>query len=328
LLGKVWSMTSGDSVDNIVDRVRTAATPDTLDQLDTVVTRMVAAEEEVRGFLRTIRSRPTTMFYIGASRVRARSPNLTLSVRIDGVECGQVKLTGSPERIFTPSNPRYFGPCWMDLEPRLPWGHPAVKRYVACVSEMTLSGPLGTREAALEAATLRSIRAGGAPWRHQAVVTYPVRGGIPYQFPLPASPRGGAGSAGSSGVGHSDILLRRGLGRSSRLRVLELKKPRAADVAASLGQAVAYAAAIDLLMRRGTAYRALLGYQNFTPPLEATAFVEDSPEARDALSDALAQLQRESTRLPGLRLSALFYRWEPRRGGEVEVTHGIPQQLR
>ncbi len=50
-----------------------------------------------------------------------------------------------------------------------------------------------------------------------------------------------------------------GLDQSSRLRVLELKKP-AGDVDGALDQAVPYAAALRLLFERGPAYRMLLGH--------------------------------------------------------------------
>ena len=88
----VASMSSEDTVDRIVTRVQQEVTAETLDQLDAVASRMVEAEGQVREFLRTIRSRPATMIYVGASKARLGKPDLVPSVRIDSVPCGKVRL--------------------------------------------------------------------------------------------------------------------------------------------------------------------------------------------------------------------------------------------
>jgi len=314
------------TVDDIVTQVHDVVTQEKLNQLDAVAARMVAAQDDVRGFLRTIHQRPETVFHISASRVKERNPHITLSVRVHGVQAGEVRLTGSAERRFTPSRVEsHFADCWEDPDVQsLPWRDPGVRRFLDAVSRTVAAGGLGGREAALEAATLRAIQ-GGEDWRYQTPVLYPAgSGGIPFQFPLPIRARDEVGAAGGTGAGYADILLRTGTGGSSRLRVLELKRPGVADAASALDQAVAYAAALNLLMEREPAYRVLLGYGNVEeriPPLEATAFVEDSPANRAELSRAIERLDRAKTKLPKLRLSARLYRWTP--GGKVEVAHEV-----
>lgn len=314
------------TVDDIVTQVHGVITQEKLDQLDAVAARMVAAQDEVGAFLQTIHQRPDTVFHISASRVKEKNPHITLSVRVHGVQAGEVRLTGSGERRFTPSKVEsHFADCWEDPDVQsLPWRDPGVRRFLDAASRTVAAGELGSREAALEAATLRAIQ-GGNDWRYQTPVLYPAgSGGIPYQFPLPVRARDEVDAAGGTSAGYADILLRSGKGRSSRLRVLELKRPGAADAASALDQAVAYAAALNLLMERAPAYRTLLGYEKFgdrIPPLEATAFVDDSPANMAALSDAIERLDRAKERLPRLRLSALLYRWAP--GREVEVAHEV-----
>ena len=172
---------------------------------------------------------------------------------------------------------------------------------------------------------IRSIRKDREDWRHQALVRYPARTniGVPYQLPVPIRARGGAGALVGDGTGHTDLLTRKGLGRSSRLRVLEVKGPRAGDVSTALDQAVAYAAAVRFLMDRGVWYPRLLGYPNYTPPLEATAVVGDSAEARAEVEYALEGLSRSKGTFPNLRLSALFYHWEPAASGLIKVTYEL-----
>ena len=320
-------MTRQTTVDDIVEQVRQAMEDEHLARLDDIARQMVDAESEVTDFLRTIRKRRHMMFYVNTSRIRERNPHLRLSVRVHGVQCGRVNLTGSQDRPFTPINHEsVFSGCWeADTATHLPWTHPSVRIYLERAEEMARRGALGTQEAAVEAATIRSILKDRTQWRHQALVRYPARTnmGVPYQLPVPIKARGGAGALVGDGAGHTDLLTRKGLGRSSRLRVLELKGPRAEDVSTALDQAVTYAASLRIQMDRGEWYPRLLGYPKYTPPLEATAVVADSETARAEVGDALHSLNRSTDSFPKLRLSALFYRWKPAASGKIEVTHEL-----
>ena len=76
------------TVDDIVRNVRETVTEEKLAQLDAVARKMVDAEGDVTGFLRTIRGRKGMMFYMNTSRVKAGSSSLSLDVRVHGVNCG------------------------------------------------------------------------------------------------------------------------------------------------------------------------------------------------------------------------------------------------
>ncbi len=318
-------MSTQATVDDVVEQVQQGIKDRQLARLDNIARRMVEAEAEVTNFLRTIRKRRHMMFYVNASSIAERKPSLQLSVRAHGVQCGRVELTGSKDRPFTPlHHESVFPGCWeASGATSLPWKHPSVRKYLERAEEVARTSAVATREAAVEAATIRSIRRDRRQWRYQALVRYPARTnlGVPYQLPVPIRARGGAGRLLGDGAGHTDLLTRKGLGRSSRLRVLELKGPRAGDVSASLDQAVAYAAALRTLMTRGEWYPKLLGYPKYVPPLEATAVVADSKKARAEIRDALESLSRSIATFPELRLSALFYRWEPAASGRIEITH-------
>jgi len=320
-------MSTQATVDDIVEQVQKGIEDSQLARMDNIARRMVDAEPAVTNFLRTIRKRRHMMFYVNPSSIGEGNPRLQLSVRVHGVQCGRVELTGSKDRPFTPLNRESVFPgCWKANDATsLPWTHPSVRRYLERAEEVARTSAVATREAAVEAATIRSIRSDRRQWRHQALVRYPARTslGVPYQLPVPIRARGGAGGLLGDGAGHTDLLTRKGLGRSSRLRVLELKGPRAGDVATSLDQAVAYATALRTLMNRGEWYPRLLGYPNYVPPLEATAVVADSERARAEVGDALDGLSRSMGTFPELRLSALFYRWEPAASGRIEVTHEL-----
>lgn len=320
-------MSTQATVDDVVEQVQEGIEDRQLARLDNIARLMVDAESEVTNFLRTIRKRRHMMFYVNASSIRARNPTFPLSVRVHGVQCGRVELTGSKDRSFTPLNREtVFPECWEANDATsLPWAHPSVRRYLERAEEVARTSAAATHEAAVQAATIRSIRKDRRQWRHQALVRYPARTnmGVPYQLPVPVRARGGAGALVGDGAGHTDLLTRKGLGRSSRLRVLELKRPTAGDVSTSLEQAVAYTAALRFLMDRGEWYPRLLGYPNYTPLLEATAVVGDSERARAEVADALEGLRRSTATFPELRLSALFYHWEPATSGRIDVTHEL-----
>lgn len=323
--GAVAGMTPPTTVDEIVRQVRGSVTDKKLDQLDRIAKRMLDAQDEVRAFLRTIRRRRDMMFYVNTSSIEKRS--LRLSVRIHGVECGEVRLSGSSARPFKPTNHEGpFAACWDgDGSEALPWADPAVRRYLEKAAVTAQDGALASRESAVQAALIRSMKENGEAWRNQALVKYPAgRGvGVPYQFPIPITAREGVASVGGSHSGHADLLTRKGRGRHTRLRVLEIKGPGAGDVAQSLVQAVAHAAALQLLLARGDWYPELLGFPNYIPSLEATAVVADSARARKQLEASLESLGRAASSFPKLRLSALFYTWEPSASGRVEIVHEL-----
>ena len=320
-------MSTRATVDDVVEQVQQGIEDRQLTRLDNIARRLVDAETEVKTFLLTIKKHRHMMFYVNTSSIGERNPRLRLSVRVHGVQCGRVELTGSKDRPFTPLNHEtVFPECWEASDTTsLPWTHPSVRRYLEQAEKVVRTSAFGTREAAVQAATIRSIRKDRKQWRYQALVRYPARTnkGVPYQLPVPIRARGEPGALVGDGAGHTDLLTRKGLGRSSRLRVLELKGPRAGDVSTALDQAVAYAAALRTLMDRGEWYPRLLGYPNYTPPLEATAVVADSEEARAEVGDALESLSRSTAAFPKIRLSALFYRWEPAASGQIEVTHEL-----
>lgn len=116
----------------------------------------------------------------------------------------------------------------------------------------------------------KGVRLQGHPLRNHAAVKFPPgSGGLRIQFPNPSAPRGG-----SAVGGHVDILTRKGRGRGSILRVLELKKPGAAEgVHKTLEQAIAYC--VGIVEAGCPAIWKLYGYSKGTPPiaLEATAVV-------------------------------------------------------
>ena len=320
-------MSTRATVDDIVEQVQEGVEEGQIDRLDDIARRLIDAEAEVTSFLGTIRKRRHMMFHVNTSSIGTGNQRLQLSVRVHGVQCGKVDLRGSKDRPFTPHNHEsVFEECWETTDAKsLPWTHPSVRSYLEQAEKVARTSTFGTREAAVQAATIRSIRKDREQWRHQALVRYPARTnkGVPYQLPVPIKARGGVGALVGDGAGHTDLLTRKGLGRSSRLRVLELKAPGATDVSTALDQAVTYAAALRTIMDWGECYPRLLGYPNYSPPLEATAVVADSEEARAEVEAALESLSRSTATLPKLRLSALFYRWEPTASGQIEVTHEL-----
>ena len=83
------------TVDDVVRRVRrTLASKNAskkLKQLDDIAARMAAAVDEFRSFLRAIRKRSTATFYVNVSKLNRLDRGVTLSVRVSGVECGEVQ---------------------------------------------------------------------------------------------------------------------------------------------------------------------------------------------------------------------------------------------
>ena len=190
-----------------------------------------------------------------------------------------------------------------------------MRRYLEAAAKKLLAGELSDRECGVEAALIQELREGRLP--NNRPVLFPLKSGVPYQFPVPITARGGVRPATGTQAGHVDILARHGRGRTSRLRIFEVKKADANDAAQALEQAVAYAAALDCLLRGSPAYAKLLGYPKSPMPLpkfEATAVVFDSKETRDQMSSAEADLGGP-TELLDVKLSVLFYRWERQQDG-------------
>ncbi len=302
-----------ETVDDVLSRVRNALTGEKLRQLDDIASRIVKAEEEFRGFLRAIRKRPTATFYVNISKLNRLDRGATLSVRVSGVECGEVHLSKRrSERTFTPKHTEdHFAGCWTARTRRLPWRDAFVRRYLEAAAKQVLSGDLMHRECGVEAALIRELREGRL--RYNKPVLFPSKSGVPYQFPVPITARDEIRPAMGKHAGHVDVLARHGRGRTSRLRIFEVKRPDAGDAPGALDQAVAYAVALDCLLRRGHAYRKLLGYPKYLGRLEATAVVADSNAARSEMSRAKARLGRSANSLD-VTLSMLFYRWEEQEG--------------
>jgi len=318
MVGRVTEQT----VDDVVRHVCDALTCEKLAQLDEIAGRMVDGEAQFRAFLCAIRGRSTATFYVNTSKLKRLSDGVTLSVRVSGVECGEVMLTKHRrERMFTPKHiKQHFTGCWTSKTP-LPWEHPEVRHYLQHASAKALEGDLADRECGVEAALIQELRDGNLC--HNAPILFPTKSGVPYQFPVPITARGCVQAAGGRHAGHIDILARHGRGRTSRLRVLEVKKPDADDAAHALDQAVAYAAALHALLGRSSKYRMLFGYPQYTPQLEATAVVADAAIIRREIAAARERLAK-CRRFLDLRLSALFYQWENAPGGRrLRIAHQI-----
>ena len=105
------------TVDDVVRQVRDALTPEKLAQLDEIADRMVDGEAQFRAFLDAIRGRSTATFYVNTSKLKRLSNGVTLSVRVSGVECGEVMLTKRRrERMFTPKHiKQHFTGCWTSI---------------------------------------------------------------------------------------------------------------------------------------------------------------------------------------------------------------------
>jgi hypothetical protein len=281
-------------------------------------------EKEISALLRTIRERPTATFYVNTSSIKSSSA-VKLSVRVSGVECGWVALSKrKKDRKFTPRNVTHFAECWESRVRSLPWEHGAVQRYLTAADCVAKKRDLLHRERGVEAALIQELKGKRILPNHKPII-FPVKNGVPYQFPVPITARGGVRRSRGNQAGHVDVLARHGRGRP-RLRILEVKKRDAADAGAALDQAVAYAAAIDVLLDQRAPYQAL--YQalfafNYRPKLEATAVVGDTPENRERVRKAHERLSKGPNKV-GFRLSALFYCWEKSGNGHrLEVTESL-----
>ncbi|MDX2023267.1 MAG: hypothetical protein SF187_23740 [Deltaproteobacteria bacterium] len=211
-----------------------------------------------------------------------------ISVRVKGAVVGTV--------TFKSGVPKFTGGELKDEN----WNSNAVLALIRSHSDRKI--PLAEKN--VEAALLTMLeedRAPGHPLRRHAAVKYP-HAGLRIQFPNPASPRGG------NNTGHVDILARRGTGRGSVLRVLELKKPGRVDVRKTLEQAIAYC--VGIVEARSEALWKLYGYAKGTPPssLEATAVVEKNGTcSSEACQSVLSQMGTAKIGGFDLSLSVLLY---------------------
>src|SRR5437879_4553300 len=93
-------------------------------KLQQTIRTMLLHADDVWTALKLVRSRPTASFYTNASTA---SPGpTTLSVRVGGVECGELLLlSGGPiskkRRLFKSTNARHFAPCGHIPKSGLDW---------------------------------------------------------------------------------------------------------------------------------------------------------------------------------------------------------------
>ena len=116
----------------------------------------------VRTARKLLRARPGATFYVSASSTGSRD-DLTLSVRVAGVQCGRIRIRSRQDRLFTPMNVERFG-----LVDPLPaegaqWEATSVREFlrsvIASVEVKTAgeSGDLTARESQIETALLRRM---------------------------------------------------------------------------------------------------------------------------------------------------------------------------
>jgi hypothetical protein len=273
-----------------------------LDQLLEHFRRLQMCKEDLEKQVARLGRRKGFDFY---ARVGAlHSDRLLIDVRVAGTSCGEIALVpGKNSRLFRPKK-RYRdriagGPA--------DWGRESVRKYLKEVASLVHR----QREAAVENALLLAMWKGKSVgelkslYWHQPVLL----ANMPFQFPLPISARGQFRLPHGSTAGHADVIA-----RSSRgVRVFEVKKPRASDVGHALDQAVAYCAALEYLLDRDReTICAALGYNKvrINLPIDAVAFVEDTPRNRLSVERAAGDLSKDSR----FGLAAQFYRWADHNG--------------
>lgn len=280
--------------------------------------------DRTRGLhLNWLRARTTARFYTSESQI-SRS-TVTLSVRIGGVQCGTLVLKSAGDRVFRPMNAKRFGLSPDLLKSGAQWGNRRVRGLLQSAADNvfpTAAGDVSVaeRESMIEAELLKAVQKRRSQDRPACLrlyqpVLYPLKGGLPFQFPLPISarnrpPRLAVGSAS----GHVDVLARKGSGKC--LRVFEVKCGKADDVSHALDQAVAYCATIQYLLRRteeSATFYSVMGFQGKParrPSLEAVAVVEDTDNNRSLIEKAALRLNGGSTQ--PFKLFALFYKQGPK----------------
>jgi hypothetical protein len=127
---------------------------------------------------------------------------------------------------------------------------------------------------------------------------------------------------GGTSAGHADILARARIAGRDRLRVFEVKKDDAPDIAHALDQAVAYCAALKyLLVRFPATYFSASGFGRVRKNLvlDAVAFVPAKAEAYRYVESAADRLAKGGTQFG---LCAQFFHWEVAAGGKALVIEG------
>jgi hypothetical protein len=265
----------------------------------------LADASEILVLRASLRRRDLMQFYTSASRVRSsgRREALSLSARVNGVECGTVAIrrTGPVvvERLFTPTDTALFSGCQYGPPAVRPWEDPEVAGYIARAAKVKVSRP----EASVESSFLSMLlRRGGRLLERPVCLA-----GCPLQIPLPISASGE--KAVLSPKGHLDVLSRLGRGGKG-LRLYELKAP-GASVAHALDQAVAYAAALRVLLSQeghSLPWWRLIGFRakpRHALKLEVVTLVQDSPRNRKTLDAAKQRLSRELPR--DIKLGTCYY---------------------
>ena len=313
--------TTAEIVAKVHHLLTTGEGRDRISELHRTVKILLRHADSVGKSLKLARSRSTATFYMNASK--ATAGRLRLSVRVGGVECGELRLlneasNGGKQRIFTAANASRFPSCGQTPASGLDWADKAVRQYLECASKVVRNPcaerSLANREAVIEADLLRAMTKRRREHRQDALaehqpVLYPLRG-LPFQFPMPIGAR--TFPTLGKGAGHIDVLARAGRG-GRRLRVFEVKGPNAPDVEHALNQAVAYCAALRFLLEESPRpesemlYKAL-GFRKTPrchPRVEAVAVVKDTQVNRIRISQAANSLLDSS--LSPFRLFSLFY---------------------
>jgi hypothetical protein len=306
--------TARDIVEQVGELLTSAAGRAQVDRLTALFNRLGARRQELREQVRRLGQRPGVSFYAGVGRFSSTS--LEVDVRIAGTACGVIKLVpGRDARYFSPQN---FAGLFEGT--RAEWRKPCVGRYLDRVKREVA----GTRrEAEVEAALLIDMAGRDSATKSGLLLQHqPVKlAGLPFQFPLPIVARTKVALA-TRIPGHIDVLARAGHG-ASWLRVFEVKKAGAPDVAHALDQAVSYCAATEfLLLDRPETYWSALGYgaPRRAVRIAAVAFVEDSPRTRQTIAAAADRLALGGSPYP---LFAQFFRWTATAKGErrLDVRH-------
>jgi hypothetical protein len=265
------------------------------------------------------RARKTASFYLNASQTSGSQ--VRLSVRIGGVQCGSLLLKDRTSRHFRPLNAKRFGLLHDAPQPDVEWEHSSVRRFLegaAHAISADTGHELARRESLIEAELLSQMKSRNSGDRADSLtlhrpVLYPLKGGLPFQFPLPIRARTRPELPEGTTAGHVDVLARKGRGGRC-LRVFEVKRSGAPDVSHALDQAVTYCAALQYMLRRtplGEAqeFHAAMGFGRTParrPSIEAVAVVEDTPENRKGIERSALRLSAGSER--PFKTFALFYK--------------------
>lgn len=302
---------TGDDIDVIVERVRSLlGKPDGIQQLDRFCGYMkdlVERDHELREQVRRLGRRATLRggaapesgadFYGAVGSFRSKT--IKVDVRIHGRSCGYVTLGRTEHRPFRPRNFKSDYEQPVGGRPR-EWDDPKVLEYLRTAAPKAFKK---ISEATVESGLIREMLAknrssGGTPKQdllreHQPVLL----AGVPFQFPLPIVARKTVEIASGNAGGHADVLARANRGGNTHLRVFEVKRPGANDVAHALDQAIAYCATIEYLVQRcGNVYLPAfeMSPRRSRLPIDAVAFVHVAQ--REHVARAAERLGRRGRR--------------------------------